>query len=257
MRLDLGRTGDERLHLAGDDLGQGDSVVLVHGWPGSARVWDDLRAELLAAGHRVISHDRRGFGRSGPPSSGYEVDALAEDLARVLTQLALQDVTLVGWDLGCTEIMRLLGTTGDDRIARVAFIAPPHRSPDWVEATRRALDTDRFQALQAVVDEAFQYPDSSDRQAARQAWWIDACATAPHALRATLDAYLADRSDDCARIRVPTLVISSAAEPALHDPLPSLALARREAIAAGSRALLPTHGPQVAAALRRFMAELA
>jgi pimeloyl-ACP methyl ester carboxylesterase len=139
MRLDLGRTGDERLHLAGDDLGQGDPVVLVHGWPGSARVWDDLRAELLAAGHRVISQDRRGFGRSGPPSSGYELDALAEDLARILTQLALQDVTLVGWDLGCKEIMRLLGMTGEDRIARVAFIAPRHRSGEWVEATRCAL----------------------------------------------------------------------------------------------------------------------
>lgn len=259
MRLDLGRVGDERLYIAGEDLGQGPAVLLLHGWPGSSRIWDDLRAQLLAQGFRVITYDRRGCGRSGHPSGGYDLDSLAEDLARVMGLLDLQDACAVAWDFGCLELMRLLAGRGEGRIARAALIAPPQRSALWLSQTRRALEEDRFQALESLIDEGFACSVSEQRTAARRAWWLDACTTAPHALLATLSAHedgLNQMSDDCARIHIPTLVISGA-DPlgSVQAPLPDLALARHHIIKGGSRFLLATHRAELEGALLTFLTQ--
>ena len=85
-----------RLHID-DSGGGGRPVVLIHGWPLSAQAWEPQVSVLQTAGYRVVAYDRRGFGRSDKPESGYSYDALADDLQRVMDQCGLQDVTLVGF----------------------------------------------------------------------------------------------------------------------------------------------------------------
>src|SRR2546421_11332364 len=92
-----------------EDHGSGSPVVLIHGWPLSGASWEKQTAALLAAGHRVITYDRRGFGRSGQPAVGYNYDTFASDLNSVLTTLNLTGVSLVGLSMGTGEVTRYIG----------------------------------------------------------------------------------------------------------------------------------------------------
>lgn len=102
------------LHIE-DSGGGGRPVVLIHGWPMSAWSWAPQVAALQAAGHRVVAYDRRGFGQSGKPASGYSYDTLADDLQRVMEQCELQEVTLVGFSMGGGEMARYVARHGETR----------------------------------------------------------------------------------------------------------------------------------------------
>lgn len=109
-------------HLHVDDTGgSGRPVVLIHGWPLSGESWQDQVPALAAAGYRVISYDRRGFGRSDKPDKGYDYDTLADDLDGVLCELDLRDVTLVGFSMGGGEVARYVAKHGEDRLRSVVF----------------------------------------------------------------------------------------------------------------------------------------
>ena len=116
-----------RLHID-DSGGSGRPVVLIHGWPLSAQAWEPQVSVLRAAGYRVVAYDRRGFGRSDKPESGYSYDTLADDLQRVMDQCGLQDVTLVGFSMGGGEVARYIGRFGESRLHSVVFAAavPPY-----------------------------------------------------------------------------------------------------------------------------------
>lgn len=116
-----------RLHVE-DTGGTGRPVVLIHGWPLSAESWKAQIPVLKAAGYRVIAYDRRGFGRSDKPAGGYEYDTLADDLAGLLDDLDLRDVTLVGFSMGGGEVARYVARHGQDRLRSVVFAAavPPY-----------------------------------------------------------------------------------------------------------------------------------
>ncbi|MEJ7647767.1 MAG: alpha/beta hydrolase [Nakamurella sp.] len=120
-------SGDVALHVE-DTGGTGRPVVLIHGWPLSGRSWKDQIPALTAAGHRVITYDRRGFGESDKPLLGYGYDVLSEDLQAVLTQLDLRDVTLVGFSMGGGEVARYVSKFGKDRLHSVVFASavPPY-----------------------------------------------------------------------------------------------------------------------------------
>jgi len=111
-----------------DSGGSGRPVVLIHGWPLSGESWGEQVSALSAAGHRVVTYDRRGFGRSDKPSKGYDYDTLAEDLHSVLTELDLRDVTLVGFSMGGGEVARYVSAHGEERLHSVVFAAavPPY-----------------------------------------------------------------------------------------------------------------------------------
>jgi len=100
----VGQENSGNIDLYYEDLGSGQPVVLIHGWPLSGASWEKQTAALLAAGHRVIAYDRRGFGRSSQPSTGYDYDTFAEDLNKLLTKLNLRDVALVGFSVGAGEV---------------------------------------------------------------------------------------------------------------------------------------------------------
>lgn len=104
------------------DWGSGRPVVFIHGWPLNADMWDVQMHHLASRGLRGIAYDRRGFGRSGQPWSGYDYDTLADDLATLLETLDLHDVTLVGFSMGGGEVARYIGRHGTRRIAKAVLI---------------------------------------------------------------------------------------------------------------------------------------
>jgi pimeloyl-ACP methyl ester carboxylesterase len=112
---------DVELHYC--DYGQGDPIVLIHGWPLAAASWEYQLAELPLHGKRVIAYDRRGFGHSSKPWDGYDYDTLADDLNAVLTELDLQNVTLVGFSMGGGEVARYLSKYNGARVARAIFVS--------------------------------------------------------------------------------------------------------------------------------------
>ena len=105
------------------DYGQGNPVVLIHGWPLSGASWEYQLAELPLHNVRVIAYDRRGFGMSSKPWDGYEYDTLADDLKAVLDTLDLQNVTLVGFSMGGGEVARYMSRHNGARVAKVVFVS--------------------------------------------------------------------------------------------------------------------------------------
>lgn len=116
-----------RLHVE-DSAGPGRAVVLIHGWPLSAASWKERVDPLVGAGYRVVAYDRRGFGRSEKPDSGYDYDTLSADLEGVLEDLDLKDATLVGFSMGGGEVARYLGRRDASRVRSIVFAAaiPPY-----------------------------------------------------------------------------------------------------------------------------------
>lgn len=117
-----------------DSGGDGRPVILIHGWPLSSSAWQKQVPALVEAGYRVIAYDRRGFGQSDKPASGYDYDTLANDLAGLIEDFELDDVTLVGFSMGGGEVARYIGKYGEDKLRSVVFAAavPPYlmQTPD-------------------------------------------------------------------------------------------------------------------------------
>ena len=122
-----GLLGTTNVHVE-DSGGSGRPVVLIHGWPLSGESWSEQIAPLQAAGFRTVAYDRRGFGRSDKPRGGYDYDTLSDDLAAVLDELDLRDVTLVGFSMGGGEVARYISKHGQDRLHSVVFASavPPY-----------------------------------------------------------------------------------------------------------------------------------
>jgi non-heme chloroperoxidase len=116
------KTGEE-ISIAYSDYGKGQPVVLIHGWPSSREMWEYQLGDIVNAGYRVIKYDRRGFGKSSKPWSGYDYDSLAGDLNELLKQLNLQKVILVGFSMGGGEVVRYIANYGQERIARIALLS--------------------------------------------------------------------------------------------------------------------------------------
>jgi pimeloyl-ACP methyl ester carboxylesterase len=109
------------------DIGEGQPVVLIHGWPLSHRMWESQINALVAAGYRCIAYDRRGFGESGQPSGGYDYDTMAADLNDLMRTLDLQNAVLAGFSMGGGEVARYIGTYGTARVAKAMLLGavPP------------------------------------------------------------------------------------------------------------------------------------
>src|SRR4051812_5117075 len=134
-----------------EDVGSGQPVVLIHGFPLSGRSWEKQIPPLLEAGYRVITYDRRGFGQSSQPSVGYDYDTFAADLDKLLTALDLRDAVIAGFSMGGGEVARYLGTYGSERISRAAILSgiPPYllKTPD----TPDGVDQSVFDDIQAAI----------------------------------------------------------------------------------------------------------
>jgi non-heme chloroperoxidase len=215
-----------RLHID-DSGGSGRPVVLIHGWPLSAQAWEPQVSALHAAGYRVVAYDRRGFGRSDKPESGYRYDALADDLQRVIDQCGLQDVTLVGFSMGGGEVARFIARRGEARLHSVVFAAavPPYLmktadnpggplTPEKAQQMKHALQQDRGAFFDQFTRDFF---SANGALRVTESQREDAMAlchqSAPHAALACMDSFgTTDFREDLKKVNVPTLVIHGDAD---------------------------------------------
>ena len=225
--LKTGVDSREPVELHYEDHGSGKPVVLIHGWPLSGRAWEAQVPALVAADHRVITYDRRGFGASSQPWTGYDYNTFAADLHTLLTHLDLKDATLVGFSMGGGEVARYLGTYGSTRIARAVFAAavPPflYKSDDNPEgglddATigefEDGVKGDRLAFLEGFTANFFKAGDKLLVSESQRVYARNIAAFASP--KGTLDCIAAfGRTDfraDLAKIKVPTLVIHGDAD---------------------------------------------
>jgi pimeloyl-ACP methyl ester carboxylesterase len=212
---------DTNLHVD-DTGGSGRPVVLIHGWPLSGESWKKQVPALEAAGFRVVTYDRRGFGRSDKPLTGYDYDTFASDLDALLTALDLRDVTLVGFSMGGGEIARYIGTRGQERLRSVVFASavPPYleRTDDNPDGPLTKEAAAEMTAGLTKDEDAF-YDEfttgffSADgvlkvTEAERQEAIALAHQSKKHAALASMAAFATtDFRDDLTKVTVPTLVI--------------------------------------------------
>ncbi|MEO6292588.1 MAG: alpha/beta hydrolase [Burkholderiaceae bacterium] len=215
-----------RLHID-DSGGDGRPVVLIHGWPLSAQAWAPQVSVLQAAGYRVVAYDRRGFGRSDKPESGYSYDVLADDLQRVMDQCGLQDVTLVGFSMGGGEVARYIARHGESRLRSVVFAAavPPYLmktadnpegplTPEKAQQKKHAFEQDREAYFEQFTLNFFSANGVLQVTESQRSEAITLCRqSAQHAALACMDSFgTTDFREDLKKVRVPTLVIHGEAD---------------------------------------------
>jgi pimeloyl-ACP methyl ester carboxylesterase len=215
-----------RLHID-DSGGAGRPVVLIHGWPLSAQAWAPQVSVLQAAGYRVVAYDRRGFGRSDKPESGYSYDVLADDLQRVMDQCGLQDVTLVGFSMGGGEVARYIARHGESRLRSVVFAAavPPYLmktadnpegplTPEKAQQKKQALEQDRSAFFDQFTQNFFSANGVLQVTESQRAEALALChQSAQHAALACMGSFgTTDFREDLKKVTVPTLVIHGEAD---------------------------------------------
>src|SRR5580692_801305 len=141
--IKVGQENSTPIELYYEDHGSGLPVVLIHGWPLNGDAWEKQTAALLAAGHRVITYDRRGFGRSSKPGTGYNYDTFAADLDVLLDTLKLTNVSLVGHSMGTGEITRYIGKYGTKRLHKAVFIGTLGPYPSVFSGIKSGIRADR------------------------------------------------------------------------------------------------------------------
>lgn len=250
----VGRENSGDIELYYEDHGSGKPVVLIHGWPLSSRSWEKQVPVLLSAGYRVITYDRRGFGESSRPVTGYNYDTLAEDLHKLISKLELEDVTLVGFSMGGGEVARYLGNYGSEGIRKAVFMAaiPPFllKTPDNPEGVdgsifdgiKQAIVADRPAYLSQFLMNFYNSDVLKDRispQAIQLSWNIAAGAS-PKGTLDCVSAWLTDFRHDLQRIEIPTLVVHGDSDRIL--PLSATANRTNELVK-GSRLVVIEGGP--------------
>jgi len=224
----VGTENSDDVELYYEDHGTGQPVVLIHGYPLSGASWEKQTVALLEAGYRVITYDRRGFGRSAKPAAGYEYDTLAKDLDALLRKLDLSDVVLVGFSMGSGEVCRYLGTFGSARIAKAAFLGAlgpfllqtddnPTGVPQAVfDGLLEAVTTDRY-AFFRTFFQGFYNSDTllgTDRlsqEVVDHSFAVAAGSGATASVAAQLT-WLTDFRADLANVDVPVLIVHGTAD---------------------------------------------
>ncbi len=272
----VGQENSAPIELYYEDHGSGPVVVLLGGWPLDSRSWEPQMHELIAAGHRVVAYDRRGFGLSSRPTEGYDFDTLAADLDKLLTELDLRDVVLVGFSLGTGELARYIGTHGTERLRSCVFIEslapsffkseenPNGVDPAGVEEVQGAILADRPAWLTGLIGDILNLDDYLGKRVSEETVrtiWDAAADASPWATWASPKLWLEDFHEDIKRIDVPTLIMHGTADRILslegqgrrmHAALPD---ARYVEIDGGPHLMGVTHAAEVNRELLAFIGE--
>jgi non-heme chloroperoxidase len=268
-------TGDIRIYY--DDHGAGAPVVLVHGYLADGRSWEKQEADLLAAGYRVITYDRRGGGASGRPSTGYGYDTLAADLNVLMEELDLSDAVLAGCGCGTGDVTRYLGTYGERRVRAAVLLAPlppflPGSAANPDGADRGVLDeflgqlsADRPAAVKTYLDRYYNIDLLGGSRVSDQAWQNSFHVAIGVSAAAALGCATAWREDfraDLTRITVPVLIVQGDQD-RIMPPCATgnrlavmLTDARLAVIPEGPHAIIWTHAAEVNQALAGFLSAL-
>ncbi len=218
--VNVGQENSGGIDLYYEDHGSGAPVVLVHGWPLSGASWEKQTAALLSAGHRVITYDRRGFGRSSQPWTGYDYDTFAEDLHKLVTKLDVRNFTLVGFSMGGGEVARYIGNYGSECVSKAVFIASIQPfllktadNPKGVDGSvfkgiEQGIAADRPAFLSAFFKNFYNVDVLGGKlisdEVLRYSWNV-AVAASPKGTLDCVSAWLADFRSDLQKINVPTL----------------------------------------------------
>ncbi|GAA5172966.1 alpha/beta hydrolase [Amycolatopsis dongchuanensis] len=226
-RITVGQQNSEAVEIHYEDHGEGQPVVLIHGYPLNGHSWEKQERVLLQAGYRVITYDRRGFGQSSQPTVGYDYDTFAADLKALLDHLELDDVVLVGFSMGTGEVTRYLGTYGSARVRKAVLMGaiPPYLlktddNPEGVdrsvfEGIKEALVKDRPAYFKDFLDNFYNVDTYLGTRISEQAWQNSfnvAVAASAHAAYACVDTWLTDFRDDLPKIDVPVLLVHGDAD---------------------------------------------
>lgn len=220
--IKVGQENSQPIELYYEDHGSGSPVVLTHGWPLNGDAWEKQTAALLAAGHRVITFDRRGFGRSSKPGTGYNFDTFAADLEALMSALDLNGVSLVGHSMGTAEITRYIGKYGTKRLVKAVLIGtvgpylvktadnPEGVDRKWFDDTRAALKADRPAALRDFFKDFYSIGGEDGKRVSEQvvdANWAVAIGASPIGTVACVDSWMEDFRKDIPRNDIPTMII--------------------------------------------------
>jgi non-heme chloroperoxidase len=226
IKVGTENSADIEIHY--NDHGAGTPIVLIHGYPLDGNSWERQERVLLENGYRCISYDRRGFGRSSQPTTGYDYDTFAADLKSLLDHLALdQDAMLAGFSMGTGEVTRYLGTYGSAGISKAVLIGsiPPYLlqaddNPQGVpkavfEGFKEAVVADRYAFLDSFLGNLYNtdvsMPERLSEAALRASSQV-ADGSAPYATYACIDTGLTDFRGDLPKIDIPVLAIHGTAD---------------------------------------------
>ncbi|UKA49216.1 alpha/beta hydrolase [Arthrobacter sp. FW305-123] len=273
--ITVGNENSTEIELYYEDHGTGQAVVLIHGYPLDGSSWEKQTAALLDAGYRIITYDRRGFGKSSHPTEGYDYDTFAADLKTVLDTLDLNDAVLVGFSMGTGEVARYISTYGSARVAKAVFLGSlepfllkTDDNPDGVpqdvfdglaeavKADRYAFFTDFFKNF--YNSDTFLGTDRLSQESVDASWNL-ASKSGAFASVAAQPTWLTDFRADIPKIDVPALIVHGTADSILpidvtgrrfKDALPSAEYLEIEGAPHG---LLWTHGAEINEALLAFL----
>jgi non-heme chloroperoxidase len=275
--ITVGEENSTPIELYYEDQGTGQPVVLIHGYPLNGHSWELQTRELLVAGYRVITYDRRGFGRSSKVGSGYDYDTFAADLNTLLETLDLRDIVLVGFSMGTGELARYVSRYGHQRVAKLAFLASlepflvarddnpqglPQKVFDGIEAAAKA---DRYAWYTQFFSDFYNLDENLGSRISQETVtgsWNVAVSSAPVAAYAVVSSWIEDFREDVEAVRAsgkPALILHGTADNIL--PIDATARRFRRAlpdaeyveIEGAPHGLLWTHAEQVNAVLRTFL----
>ena len=275
-RISVGPENEAPVEIHYEDHGSGRPVMLIHGYPLDGNSWERQERVLLANGYRVISYDRRGFGRSSRPVVGYEYDTFAADLNELLEHLDVADVALVGFSMGTGEVTRYLGTYGSARVRKAALLGaiPPFLlktadNPAGVDGEvfdgiKAAIVKDRYAYLEDLFNDFYNVDVFGGSRISDRAWqasFVVAAGASPSATYACIDSWLTDFRGDLESVDVPMLVVHGTEDRILpigatSERLPALIDdVRLVRIEGGPHNIAWTHPEEVNRALLEFLAE--
>lgn len=272
--INVGQENSTPIDLYYEDHGSGKPVVLIHGWPLSGASWEKQTAALLGAGFRVITYDRRGFGKSSQPATGYDYDTFADDLNRVVTTLDLHDFALVGFSMGGGEVARYIGKYGSDRVSKAVFIGavPPFllKTPDnqtgvemgVFDGIRKAIAADRPGFLAQFLQNFYNVDRLGGKlisdEVVRLSWQV-AVGASPKGTYDCVGTWYTDFRKDLPKVDVPALVIHGDSDRIVpleasgrltHERVKG---SRLVVIEGGPHGILWTHGEKVNSELLGFL----
>nr|AFV52129.1 epoxide hydrolase-like protein [Streptoalloteichus sp. ATCC 53650] len=277
--ITVGQENSAEIKLHYTDRGTGRPVVLIHGYPLSGASWEKQEQALLTAGHRVITYDRRGFGKSDQPDTGYDYDTFADDLDKVLATLDLTDVTLVGFSMGTGEVGRYLARHGAARVAKAAFLASLEPFLLKTDDNPTGVDASVFEGIQAAAKaDRYAWFDQFYRdfynldenlgtrisEAVVRTSYAVAAGAGAKASWAVVPTWLTDFRADIPKVAetgVPTLIVHGTADRILPIDASGREFAKRlpsaeyVEIEGAPHGLLWTHADEVSELLVRFLAK--
>ena len=271
----VGTENSAPIELYYEDHGSGQPVVLIHGYPLDGSSWEKQAAVLLDAGKRVITYDRRGFGRSSRPTSGHDYDTYAADLSSLLLALDIHDVVLVGFSMGTGEVVRYISTYGSHRLAKAVFIGalqpfmlktdenPSGVPQETVDGMLDTIKADRYAFFTGFLQNFYNTDENLgtriSEEALRNSWQL-ATNISPYTSIWAVSTWFTDWRADIDKIDVPALIMHGTGDLNVPIDITSRVLAKMlpsatyVEIEGAPHGMLWTHGDEINKILMEFLA---